>query len=210
MPLYKSIDLNSQTIVKVWEISETLESLLSSTDLNVESLKRIKGMNSELHRRAFLSVRMLLGEFGYSDSDLFYDSFGKPYLKDGKHISISHSYNFSTIVISSIEVGIDIEKQRSKIIKIGPKFIGYETFYLNKNDPSQIKKLTWVWCTKEALYKLYGTPGINFKKHFMVLPFSAESNNTIAWIVRGHHKLKFIATFMEFEGFGCVITEPEI
>jgi phosphopantetheinyl transferase len=210
MPLYKSIDLNSQTIVKVWEISETLESLLSSTDLNADSLKRIKGMNSELHRRAFLSVRMLLGEFGYSDSDLFYDSFGKPYLKDGKHISISHSYNFSTIVISSIEVGIDIEKQRSKIIKIGPKFIGYETFYLNKNDPSQIKKLTWVWCTKEALYKLYGTPGINFKKHFMVLPFSAESNNTIAWIVRGHHKLKFIATFMEFEGFGCVITEPEI
>ena len=66
MPLYKSIDLNSQTIVKVWKISETLESLLSSTDLNVESLKRIKGMNSELHRRAFLSVRMLLGEFGYS------------------------------------------------------------------------------------------------------------------------------------------------
>ena len=109
MPLYKSIDLNSQTIVKVWKISETLESLLSSTDLNVESLKRIEGMNSELHRRAFLSVRMLLGEFGYSDSDLFYDSFGKPYLKDGKHISISHSYNFSTIVISSIEVGIDIE-----------------------------------------------------------------------------------------------------
>jgi phosphopantetheinyl transferase len=210
MPLYKSIDLNSQTIVKVWKISETLESLLSSTDLNVESLKRIKGMNSELHRRAFLSVRMLLGEFGYSDSDLFYDSFGKPYLKDGKHISISHSYNFSTIVISSIKVGIDIEKQRSKIIKIAPKFVGYETFYLNKNDPSQIKKLTWVWCTKEALYKLYGTPGINFKKHFMVLPFSTESNNTIAWIVRGHHKLKFIATFVEFEGFGCVITEPEI
>ena len=210
MPLYKSIDLNSQTIVKVWKISETLESLLSSTDLNVESLKRIKGMNSELHRRAFLSVRMLLGEFGYSDSDLFYDSFGKPYLKDGKHISISHSYNFSTIVISSIEVGIDIEKQRSKIIKIAPKFVGYETFYLNKNDPSQIKKLTWVWCTKEALYKLYGTPGINFKKHFMVLPFSTKSNNTIAWIVRGHHKLKFIATFVEFEGFGCVITEPEI
>ena len=209
MPLYKSIDLNSQTIVKVWEISETLESLLSSTDLNVESLKRIKGMNSELRRRAFLSVRMLLGEFGYSDSDLFYDSFGKPYLKDGKHISISHSYNFSTIVISSIEVGIDIEKQRSKIIKIAPKFVGYETFYLNKNDPSQIKKLTWVWCTKEALYKLYGTPGINFKKHFMVLPFSNESETTTAWIVQDHRKLKFIATFTEFEGFGCVITEPK-
>lgn len=210
MPLYKSLDLNSQTIVKVWKISETLEFFLNNIDLNHESLERIKGMKSELHQRAFLSVRMLLGEFGYSDLDLFYDSFGKPFLKDGKHISISHSYHFSTLVISSVEVGIDIEKQRSKIIKIASKFIGYETFYLNENDASQIQKLTWVWCTKEALYKLYGKPGTDFKKHFIVLPFGTESNNTIAWIVRENRKLKFVVTFMEFEGFGCVITEPEI
>ena len=210
MPLYKSIHLNSQTIVKVWKISEPLESLLNSTDLNFESLEHVNRMNSELHRRAFLSVRMLLIEFGYSDSDLFYDSFGKPYLRDGKHVSISHSYHFSVLVISSVEVGIDIEKQRSKIIKIAPKFIGYETYYLDEKDPSQIQKLTWVWCTKEALYKLYGVPGTNFKKHFIVLPFSTDSNKTIAWIVRKNNKLKFVATFMEFEGFGCVITEPEI
>tara|TARA_B100001059_G_scaffold184247_1_gene185766 strand:+ start:425 stop:1057 length:633 start_codon:yes stop_codon:yes gene_type:complete len=210
MPLYKSLDLNSQTIVKVWKISETLEFFLNNLVLNHESLERVKGMKSELHQRAFLSVRMLLGEFGYSDLDLFYDSFGKPFLKDGKHISISHSYHFSILVISSVEVGIDIEKQRSTIIKIASKFIGFETFYLNKNDPSQIQKLTWVWCTKEALYKLYGKPGTDFKKHLIVLPFSTESNNTIAWIVRGNRKLKFVVTFMEFEGFGCVVTEPEI
>ena len=125
-------------------------------------------------------------------------------------ISISHSYNFSTVVISCYEVGIDIEKQRSKIIQIAPKFIGYETFYLNKNDAAQIQKLTWVWCTKEALYKLYGTQGMIFKKHFLVLPFGTESNQTTAWIVRANHKLKFVATFIEFEGFGLVITEPEI
>ena len=65
-------------------------------------------------------------------------------------------------------------------------------------------------CTKEALYKLYGTPGMVFKKHFLVLPFGTESNQTTAWIVRANHKLKFVATFIEFEGFGLVITEPEI
>ena len=42
----------------------------------------------------------------------------------------------------------------------------------------------------------------------MVLPFSKESNTTTAWIVQDNKKLRFIATFMEFEGFGCVITEP--
>ena len=62
-------------------------------------------MKSELHQRGFLSVRMLLVEFGYTDEDLVYDSFGKPHLKDGKHISITHSYNFSAVVISSKAVG---------------------------------------------------------------------------------------------------------
>ena len=209
MPIYKSLILNSQTDIKIWKISESIEFFLDNLVLNQESSERIKRMKSELHKRAFLSVRILLREFGYSDLDLFYDSFGKPFLKDGKHISISHSYNFSTVAISKLKIGIDIEKQHSKIIKIAPKFIGYETFYLNKNDESQIQKLTWVWCTKEALYKLYGTPEISFKNHFRVLPFSLESNQTTAWIIHGNCKLKFIATFMEFEGFGCVITEPE-
>jgi len=209
MPIYKSLILNSQTDIKIWKISESIEFFLDNLVLNQESSERIKGMKSELHQRAFLSVRILLREFGYSDLDLFYDSFGKPFLKDGKHISISHSYNFSIVAISKLKIGIDIEKQRCKIIKIAPKFIGYETFYLNKNEESQIQKLTWVWCTKEALYKLYGTPEISFKNHFRVLPFSIESNQTTAWIIHGNCKLKFIATFMEFEGFGCVITEPE-
>ena len=209
MPLYKSLDLNSQTNVKVWKISESIEFLTSKLVLTPESIKRVRGMKSELHQRAFLSVRMLLGEFGYLDSDMFYDSFGKPFLKDGKHISISHSYHFSTVVISTVKVGVDIEKQRPKIIKIASKFVGYESFYLNENDATQIQKLTWVWCTKEALYKLFGTPGMIFKKHFMVLPFSNESETTTAWIVQDHRKLKFIATFTEFEGFGCVITEPK-
>jgi phosphopantetheinyl transferase len=210
MPLYKSLDLNSQTIVKVWKISESFDTLFSQLVLKPESLERVSGMKSEWHQKAFLSVRMLLIDFGYTDSDLFYDSFGKPYLKDEKYISISHSYHFSTVVISSVEVGIDIEKQRSKIIKIAPKFIGFETFCLNEKDPAQVQKLIWVWCAKEALYKLFGTPGMIFKKHFIVLPFGTESNKTTAWIVQENRKLKFTATFMEFEGFGCVITEPEI
>ena len=167
-------------------------------------------MKSELHQRGFLSVRMLLAEFGYVDEDLVYDAFGKPHLKDGKHISITHSYIFSAVVVSSREVGVDIEKQREKIIKIAPKFIGYETTYLSENDPTLIQKLTWIWCIKESLYKLYATPGMVFKKHFLVLPFGTASNSTSAWIIEKNQKTKYKAIFMEFEGFGCAITTPEI
>jgi hypothetical protein len=51
------------------------------------------GMKSELHQRGFLSVRKLLQEASYNDFDLSYDELG-PHLKDGKHISITHSYQF--------------------------------------------------------------------------------------------------------------------
>ena len=205
MPLYKSIALNSQTIVKIWNISEPKDFFYDHIVLKPESLERVNGMKSELHQRGFLSVRMLLVEFGYTDEDLVYDSFGKPHLKDGKYISITHSYTFSAVVISSKAVGVDIEKQREKIIKIAPKFIGYEAVYLKGDSSNLIQKLTWIWCIKESLYKLFATPGMVFKTHFLVLPFDSESNNTTAWIVQDVQKLKYNAIFMEFEGFGCAI-----
>ena len=144
MPLYKSLVLNSQTIVKIWKITESKDFLSGQLVLKPESLERVNGMKSELHQCGFLSVRMLLAEFGYVDEDLIYDTFGKPHLKDGKYISITHSFTFSAVVVSLSEVGVDIEKQREKIIKIAPKFIGYETTYLGENDPILIQKLTWI------------------------------------------------------------------
>ena len=208
MPLYKSLVLNSQTIVKIWKITESKDSFFSKLVLKPENLERVNGMKSELHQRGFLSVRMLLSEFGYKDEDLVYDASGKPHLKDGKYISITHSYTFSAVVVSSREVGVDIEKKREKIIKIAPKFIGYETDYLSENEPKLIQKLTWIWCVKESLYKLYATPGMVFKKHFLVLPFGTESNSTFAWIIEDKQRSKYKAIFMEFEGFGCAIVGP--
>ena len=112
MPLYKSFNPNSQTTVKIWKITESYNDLLSPINLKPENMNRVLGMKSELHQRGFLSVRHLLAEFGYADQDLFYDDNGKPHLKDGKHISITHSFNFSGVVVSDTVVGIDIEKQR--------------------------------------------------------------------------------------------------
>jgi 4'-phosphopantetheinyl transferase len=71
-----------------------------------------------------------------------------------------------------------------------------------------IQKLTWIWCIKESLYKLFATPGMVFKTHFLVLPFGSESNSTSAWIVQDKQKLKYNAIVMEFEGFGCAIVGP--
>ena len=210
MPIYKSIAINSQTNVKIWNITESYMELLQNFELKKESINKVNTMKSELHQRGFLSVRMLLKAFGYSDFDLFYDDNGKPHLKDGSYVSITHSYTFSAVVVSSKPVGIDIEKQREKITKIASKFIDFEACFLRENSEDYIQKLTWVWCIKESLYKLYATPGMSFKKHFMVIPFEKEKKSTVAWILDESNRQRFEGMFLEFEGFGCAITTPLI
>ncbi len=203
MPLYKTISPNSQTTVKIWKIDESYDELMQSMRLKTKSLERVLDMKSELHQRGFLSVRCLLAEFGYQDEDLFYDENGKPHLKDGKQISITHSFHFSAVIISTFIVGIDVEKQRDKISIIAHKFIGYEKEYLNEEAADYIEKLTTIWCVKESLYKLFATPGLSFKKHCLVIPFSYNANETIAWIDYKTKKLRYNIHFLTFEGFTC-------
>ena len=208
MPLYKSISVNSQTTVKIWKIEESYDVLMKSLDLRPQSLQRVLGMKSELHQRGFLSVRHLLREFGYTDQDLFYDENGKPHLKDGKHISITHSFTFSGVIVSESPVGIDIEKQREKIGIIAHKFVDYECNYLNETDEDYIRRLTVIWGIKESLYKLFATPGMLFREHFLVIPFMMKDGNTIAWIDYKNKKYRYNTAFLEFEGFTCAYVVP--
>jgi 4'-phosphopantetheinyl transferase EntD len=203
MPLYKTIHHNSQTTVKIWKITESYKDLMESIDLKPRSLERVLGMKSEMHQLGFLSVRLLLKEFGYKDIKLHYDENGKPYLNDGKYISITHSFMFSAIIISDFEIGIDIEKQRDKIVKIASRFIAYESQYLIVEDIEYIKKLTVIWCIKESLYKLFAVPRLSFTQHTLVIPFTLEDQLTTVWIDYENIKHRFIANYFEFEGFTC-------
>ncbi|MBT8384343.1 MAG: 4-phosphopantetheinyl transferase, partial [Bacteroidia bacterium] len=106
MPLYKTINPKKNTKIYVWDITESLDDL-NNLNLSQKSDVRLRDMKSELHQKGFLSIRHLLKIAGYTDKDLYYNNHGKPHLTDGKHISITHSFTFSGIIISDDEVGID-------------------------------------------------------------------------------------------------------
>ena len=181
MPLYKKIQFNNNTQIFIWKITESYEQLFAEVSLNPKCQSRIAGMKSQLHQRGFLSVRKLLNEAGYTDFDLHYDEFGKPYLQDGKHISITHSHHFSSIIISNETVGIDIELQREKIIRIADKFCDAEFQYLDRQKIAQyIKKLTIIWGAKEAIFKIRNEKGISFKDHITVNEFNLNQVQTTA------------------------------
>ncbi|MGO4772058.1 4'-phosphopantetheinyl transferase superfamily protein [Flavobacterium sp. W22_SRS_FK3] len=181
MPLFKTIHCSDTTKILIWEITESFEELLSKVVLKEKTQRRLDGMKSQMHQRAFLSVRMLIQEMGFTDKDLHYDEFGKPYFDCHNHISITHSYHFAAIIISHETVGIDMELQREKIQKIADKFVDTEFEYLNPTvSKDYIKKLTVIWGAKEAIFKIRNEKGISFKDHILVDDFSLEKTQTQA------------------------------
>ena len=173
MPLLKTIALNDYTQLFVWKITETFDELFQSVALKDVSLARVESMKSESHQRGFLAVRRLLMEAGYSDFDLYYDEFGKPHLGNGKHISISHSHDFSVIVLSDVNVGADLEILKEKTLKLAPRYMDVSHLgNLSKED--QLIKATVVWGIKESVFKIKNEIGISFKDNIFEDDFNLE------------------------------------
>ncbi|MEL6916474.1 MAG: 4'-phosphopantetheinyl transferase superfamily protein [Bacteroidota bacterium] len=189
----------------IWKITEPEDELSKGIVLTKHCQNRMDGMKSQLHRRGFLSIRHLMAEAGYQDRDLHYNDSGKPYLADGKHISITHSYHFTGIIIGDTEeVGIDIEMQREKILRIAHKFTPIEEYRTLANTAAIIRKLTIVWGAKESLYKIYATHGLSFLHHIDIKDFSFNDKNTSGEILYAGKTSSYTVAFLEFEGFTCV------
>lgn len=205
MPLYKTIRVNDFTKVFVWKIEESLEDLSHGIDLTELSKKRVETMKSVLHQQGFMSIRQLLKHAGYVDADVYYDAYGKPHLKDKNYLSISHSFTFTAIIISEkIPVGIDIEKQRDKIVKIAHKFTPLEEYNTIANHEALVSKLTIVWGAKESLYKIYGKKKLRFIHHIYIEDFLFTDTKTTGVIKYEGHVSTHSIHFLEFEGFTCV------
>jgi phosphopantetheinyl transferase len=189
MPLHKVIILSNNTKVYLWKITEDIEVFYKEVSLKASTLARLETMKSESHQKGFLAVRMLLQHIGYTDFDLYYDEFGKPHIKPqgcsikDVEISISHSNDFSGIVISEQKVGLDLEQLKQKILRIAPRFM--EISHLeNLSEEEKIKKATVVWGIKESIFKIKNEKGISFPDHIFEDNFAFEDKKAIA-------KLKF-------------------
>lgn len=213
MPLYKTLQAPPGVRVFIWKIEEPESWLSKDVELTPHCQQRVEGMQSELHRRGFLSIRHLMAEAGYRDADLYYDDNGKPHLRDGTHISITHSFQFTGIILSGeFEVGIDIEKQRDKILRIAHRFTPIREYHGVANEEAMVRKLTMIWGAKESLYKIMGTPGVSFRDHICVADFEPGAEGASARVLFEGRRVEFDTFFLEFEGFTCAyaLQKPEV
>ena len=135
MPIIEDLNLLSKTRLIIWEITEDLEDLRSEVILDKDSVKLLADRKSEIHKKQFLAIRIILKGISVYDQNLKYDELGRPFLIDDKNLSITHSGNYAALIISDHKVGIDIEVVGDKILKITDKFLETELIYpqvLNK------------------------------------------------------------------------------
>ena len=207
MPLHKIIHINKTTTAYFWYITEDVTSLFRAVSLKDTSLFRLEGMKSEEHQRGFLAVRMLLQHLGYTDYDLTYDEAGKPHLSDGKHISISHSHEFSCICISDELMGIDLEKLKDKTLRIAPRFM--EVKHLeNLSVLEQMEKATVVWGIKESIFKIKNEKGISFPEHIFENEFCLPDGKCSAELHFNNTIEKFKIHFYKVEDYIFVCAFP--
>jgi phosphopantetheinyl transferase len=200
MPLHKVIYLDNKTKLYLWKITEDFDTLFNQVQLKPSALERLQSMKSESHQKGFLAVRMLLQHLDYTDFDLYYDAFGKPYIKPQGcsikevEISISHSNDFSAIVISEQKVGLDIEQLKDKTLKIASRFM--DVFHLEGlTDKEKIKKATVIWGIKESIFKIKNEVGISFLYHIFEDNFTFEDKKATTTLKFNDKEEKFKIQF---------------
>ena len=206
MPLHKVVYLQPNTKLYLWKISEDFNTLFREVRLKDSSLARLEGMKSESHQKGFLAVRMILQHLDYTDFDLLYDEFGKPHLKPqgcsikDLELSISHSHDFSAIVISEQKVGLDLEQLKDKTLKIAPRFMDISHLE-NLSTEDKIKKATVIWGIKESIFKLKNEVGISFADHISETAFTFDDKITTATLKFNNKEEKFKIQFDQEEDY---------
>lgn len=181
--------VENDCLLGTWEINEDFDTLKDGMDLLPEDNHKLHAFKSPHRQLEWLSVRRLLMELtGSSQPRIVYSPQRKPFLADRSYqISISHSYKYTSVLISkSKKVGIDLEFMSHRISNIAHKFINDNEMITN-NPRERAYHLYIHWCAKEALYKICDKQDISFKKNLTIFPFVPAHKGEIEGEVSNIH-----------------------
>jgi len=141
------------TQLGIWKKEETLELLETVYSLNKPEQEHYNRITNESRKKEWLTTRVLLTELLQQRRTILYNENSKPYIENhNSNISISHSRNFVTIIISdSYFAGVDVEHISERVGKVKHKFLNTEEL----NWCISLDQLTACWSAKEAVFKLY-------------------------------------------------------
>lgn len=154
--------------VAVWRVTETPEELSQFVAAEYAAEWRSRfGCNERCCE--WLAVRALLKMILGDDARIVYDAAGKPLVDGGGvYISVSHTRGYAVLAVSrDAEVGVDVELLSRNALQAAGRFMEASALEgLAFDEASRVA--LFHWCAKEALYKVVGDLGGNFKENISV------------------------------------------
>ena len=138
------------------ELNDDNTFLFFFNKLNKVQKKKVKEYSLRKKQNILLSEYLLYNYF-FSNEEIFYNQYGKPYLKN-KYFNISHADNYLLLGIADEEIGVDMQKITFK--KNVEKLFSEEEQNLLKT--AKEKMFTRYWVLKESYAKYLGV-GISKK-----------------------------------------------
>jgi len=194
----------------IWEITENYDELLDLAKLCDEDKLIVNSFLNEKRKLEWLSVRALTNQILKKSARIVYVN-KKPILEDFSfNISISHSYDLTSVLLSkNNKVGIDLEFMSHKINGVSNKFINQNEVIQGNGAASY--HLYLHWCAKEAIYKICDKQDINFKENITILPFEPSNEGQIVGHVKNLHiDDEFILNYRKHNNYAIVWTSKRI
>ena len=155
----------------LWHLTESEDAWIDLAEKSDQLFPNKLPNRRDIERFATL---LLLKEANLEDQ-LQYNEFGKPVLRDGRFISISHDRNFVGIIFHEEEIGLDIQTVEERIHRIANKFCNEDEL----NQFQSTEERTALWCTKEAIFKYFGTD-VPFAESITVTAINWNSEEILA------------------------------
>lgn len=181
MPIIYRKNIKNHGVLGVWKITESVDDMLSMIKFSKDDIAVFEKFKIKSRQAHWLAYRLAARQLLDSDEEcsFFYDDNGKLHFSDLKYqISVTHSGVYAGVIISrSRYVGLDIEKLGDRISHLADKFLMEEEL---KNIPTenQQRYLYVLWSAKEALYKLFGKPKVQFDRDIYLSPFELKRKGT--------------------------------
>jgi phosphopantetheinyl transferase (holo-ACP synthase) len=175
------------TRIAVWQIEEPLEFFINQLVLLPNDRAAIEKLRKPERQLQWFASRWLLRYMIAPDKpiEVATDAHGKQMLINYRfEISLSHTRDMVTAMLSPYACGLDAELKRSRIQVLAHRFLHPDELSHASQFESDYTVLYAYWCAKEALYKLYSKRRLQFNRDLYIRPFSLENKGSLTGEIR--------------------------
>ncbi len=200
---YTTISIG-ETQIYISEVVQNEDLLLQLYQLSENEKLTLEKYHNNRHRLQWLSYRLLLKNVLQEDFIIDYQPNGKPILRHPqKNISISHSFDYVAVALSNHAIGIDIEKQSSRILNLKTKIANEKE--QQKWDMQDYRILHIIWGIKEAIYKKMDYPIKNYLTEITVTNIDFNQQTAQAEVQTVDSKKMITLSFCDYNNYMLVI-----